>query len=626
MQVTAYAHEVGEVLDVLLGEPLVELFDDVVRQHRPDLLVQGQQLFQHLLEVLTIFDRVFLGIVERHRSGAVGLHVGLLGFQVALHLLHQRFHALHFGDIVGRGAISIRAIGESVGGSTGSVGFRCFQELLDVFDLLLPFLRSAVEDVAIGELRHRVGQVADIEGARVHLAVVRLHAPHVLVEVTADVVFLAKAGAHGLAVDGALRGVEVLVPIGARHEFEVLVGVHAPQVHRVGHVVVQVFEFHGAEHVRQRHHRIVVAAEVQVVLVDHHVGRAGTGGAETVFVARAVGRIAHERRVRPLAVGAFLAAEQRERLLVIRGAGDDGDIQAIVERHHIPDGATEDVVGVVVRRIVQQILLCGDGTERVGAGGRIGGSHDVRALGANHTGDELVVHHGQASNARGNARGHTAALVHDLGGIVLRIDFQQIRSALRGRGEVQLVVEFDGRTVAVHVHLAAGGDLDRRHDDLRLAGLGVDLQQQAVVLAVIEIQLAVEQHINARLELRVGCAQIVGDVLECGAHRGIAGAHVHPVAVSERRPGVALAAIGVAVGHCRIAVLVNIDDAVVLAETIARMGDFGGGVSRALLHGDARGIGGCDGNREQHGTSGNSGNYSFAQSCLISLHNILSVV
>ena len=193
-------------------------------------------------------------------------------------------------------------------------------------------------------------------------------------------------------------------------------------------------------------------------------------------------------------------------------------------------------------------------------------------------------------------------------------------------GEVQLVVEFDGRTVAVHVHLAAGGDLDRRHDDLRLAGLGVDLQQQAVVLAVIEIQLAVEQHINARLELRVGCAQIVGDVLECGAHRGIAGAHVHPVAVSERRPGVALAAIGVAVGHCRIAVLVNIDDAVVLAETIARMGDFGGGVSRALLHGDARGIGGCDGNREQHGTSGNSGNYSFAQSCLISLHNILSVV
>ena len=130
MQVTAYAHEVGEVLDVLLGEPLVELFDDVVRQHRPDLLVQGQQLFQHLLEVLTIFDRVFLGIVERHRSGAVGLHVGLLGFQVALHLLHQRFHALHFGDIVGRGgisstAISIRAIDESVGGGAGSVGFRC---------------------------------------------------------------------------------------------------------------------------------------------------------------------------------------------------------------------------------------------------------------------------------------------------------------------------------------------------------------------------------------------------------------------------------------------------------------------------------------------------------------------
>ena len=43
------------------------------------------------------------------------------------------------------------------------------EEDLEVFDLLLPLFRSALQNVAVGELGCRVGEVADVEGADVQL-------------------------------------------------------------------------------------------------------------------------------------------------------------------------------------------------------------------------------------------------------------------------------------------------------------------------------------------------------------------------------------------------------------------------------------------------------------------------
>ena len=255
-----------------------------------------------------------------------------------------------------------------------------------------------MEDVAVGELGHRVGQVADIEGAGIHLAVIRLHTPYVLVEVAARIAFRGKTGPHGLTVDGADRIAEVLIVIFACHEFEVLVRIHTPQVDRVGHVVVQVFEL-ALERIRQSHHRIVITSDIQMVLIHHQIGRTGTGGTKTIVVAGAVLRAAYQRRVLPAAVVGLLAAEQRERLLGARAAGDNGDVQFSIEYDHVPDRTAEDVIGVAACRIVEQILLRGDHLERILALGRIRGGYDVSPVITDHAGDKLVAQHRKTANA-----------------------------------------------------------------------------------------------------------------------------------------------------------------------------------------------------------------------------------
>ena len=115
-------------------------------------------------------------------------------------------------------------------------------------------------------------------------------------------------------------------------------------------------------------HRIVVAADVQVALVYHHVGCAGTTRSEAPLVLGAVCRIADQRLEGPLAGARILrATEQSEGLLgVLALAGHHGDIQVTLESDHIPHAATEYVVSHSACRIVVQALGLGsDSGERI---------------------------------------------------------------------------------------------------------------------------------------------------------------------------------------------------------------------------------------------------------------------
>ena len=188
---------------------------------------------------------------------------------------------------------------------------------------------------------------------------------------TALLVAVAQAGQHGIAIDGAFGIAEVLVVGFAGEHFEVFVAVfvnvHTPQVDRALQILVQVGEIH-LHGLLQSVHRIVVAADVQVALVYHHVGCAGTTRSETPLVLGAICRIADQRLEGPLAGFLILrATEQSEGLLgVFALAGHHGDIQVALESDHIPYAATEHVVGHSTCRIVVQALGLGsDSGERI---------------------------------------------------------------------------------------------------------------------------------------------------------------------------------------------------------------------------------------------------------------------
>ena len=259
----------------------------------------------------------------------------------------------------------------SIGSAVLIIFLQRVEEDLDVFDLLPPLFRSALQNVAVGELGCRVGKITDVEGADVQLAVVGLHTPHILVQVTALLVAVAQAGQHGIAIDGAFGIAEVLVVGFAGEHFEVFVAVfvnvHTPQVDWALQILVQVGEVH-LHGLLQSVHRIVVAADVQVALVYHHVGCAGTTRSEAPLVLGAVCRIADQRLEGPLAGARILrATEQSEGLLgVLALAGHHGDIQVTLESDHIPHAATEYVVSHSACRIVVQALGLGsDSGERI---------------------------------------------------------------------------------------------------------------------------------------------------------------------------------------------------------------------------------------------------------------------
>ena len=442
MQVAEHAHEVGEVLQILFGKPLIELVGNEFRQILLVLVVQVEQALQGCEELVTIVERVgFSGL----RSDTVrGDHVGLLGVEISAHVFQQLLHGGHVSnhfvglagffnclcslialrcfafvqrhDVIiarlgcflrfglGRLGCFLRVRVCSIGSAVLIIFLQRVEEDLDVFDLLPPLFRSALQNVAVGELGCRVGKITDVEGADVQLAVVGLHTPHILVQVTALLVAVAQAGQHGIAIDGAFGIAEVLVVGFAGEHFEVFVAVfvnvHTPQVDWALQILVQVREVH-LHGLLQSVHRIVVAADVQVALVYHHVGCAGTTRSEAPLVLGAVCRIADQRLEGPLAGALILrATEQSEGLLgVFALAGHHGDIQVALESDHIPYAATEHVVGhSTCRIVVQALILSGDGGERILTCGRVRGSHDSGTVVGDHAGDELVIDNGQATN------------------------------------------------------------------------------------------------------------------------------------------------------------------------------------------------------------------------------------
>ena len=179
-------------------------------------------------------------------------------------------------------------------------------------------------------------------------------------------------------------------------------------------------------------HRIVVAADVQVALVYHHVGCAGTTRSETPLVLGAVCRIADQRLEGPLAGFLILrAAHECEGLLVVlRGSSHHSDIEIALEADHIPHTSTEHSISYSACRIVVQALGLGsDGGERILTCGRVGRSHDSGTVVGDHAGDKLIVDHGQTTDTSSVAllqtSGHGSGTIHDFSGITtVRINFQ----------------------------------------------------------------------------------------------------------------------------------------------------------------------------------------------------------
>ena len=205
--------------------------------------------------------------------------------------------------------------------------------------------------------------------------------PNVLVLVAA------KAGlqAGETAVGEHLGGV-------AHHQLHVLVLVHAVQVHGLVQVGVEepaiqaaaklavgVFTGLGEQDPLQRDLLIVVLADVQVIVKHHQVGCAGTG-ALRVDAKGVPGTVlflvTSHRGPGKGAVGIPVATHQCKGLHgvfvghIVQGAGADGNIQAVVVLHHIPDAAAVDAVGIAVSRVVEQALgICDLGKALLRVGG-----------------------------------------------------------------------------------------------------------------------------------------------------------------------------------------------------------------------------------------------------------------
>ena len=162
-------------------------------------------------------------------------------------------------------------------------------------------------------------------------------------------------------------------------------------------------------------------------------------------------------------------------------------------------------------------------------------------------------------------------------------------------------MEFNGCTIAVDRMLSA----NRIDDDLHFTGLDVDLEQQAVVLAIVEEQLAVKRNIQSGLDAGILGAHGVSHVFQRGTHCGIAGAHVHPIAITDRRPRIVLTALSLTLREVISGFTVqDVHDAVVFTQTCIGVRNLGSGIAGTKC-GGIRGLIsiGAARYRQQHGAS-----------------------
>ena len=216
------------------------------------------------------------------------------------------------------------------------------EQVPKALNLRVPLLGRHIDNVAIGELADRLKQARGIEGADIQLAVELLHAPNVLVLVSAK----ARSQAGNTALGEHVGGI-------ANDELHVLVLVHAVDADRLLKIGIHkraVNAAHAAlaalvrfglikENALEGDLLVVVFTDIEVVVVDDEVGSARTGAGR--IDAKAVPRtvrllVADNRSPRIAAVGVLVATDHGKRLhgiiigSVLGRAGADGGVEMAI--------------------------------------------------------------------------------------------------------------------------------------------------------------------------------------------------------------------------------------------------------------------------------------------------------
>ena len=472
-----------------------------------------------------------------------------------------------------------------------------------VTDLAGPLLARHLEQVTVGELTERLKQGAGVKRAEEELAVKDLRLPEVLVFIVAEAGLLAQDAA----------GREHLCRL-ADDELHLLAAVaadgHAVEVHRLLKVAREEAEVLTEHELLERDLLVVVFADVEVAVINAHIagGRARALGVDAEGVLRTVGLVADDRRPLPRAgvipVAGAVAAHDGERAHIVahaRGgrAGAHGDVETAVILDHLPDAAAVDAVDKVHGGIVIEIGLRGDLREALG---RVVADEQVAAVDADVADDELAVIDRHAADAGADALFVCLHVflhvfkprVDAPEAVVLRVDFIDARQADAAVGahaaaEIDLILIENG-VAKQRCDIVEGVG----HDQLHLAGVHVDLDENAVgdaaVLLTIEertIINGVELGAHGLLVKLVAHDAVHGR--EGVAHGGVARADIDIVAVSHGCPGVALAAVALPVGafdragHGNGAVSGVVDQAVRLAGRLVRVRDLAEGVVSGII-------------------------------------------
>ena len=327
------------------------------------------------------------------------------------------------------------------------------EQVPKALNLRVPLLRRHIDNVAIGELADRLKQARGIKGTDIQLAVELLHAPNVLVLVSAK----ARSQAGNTALGEHVGGI-------ANDELHVLVLVHAIDVDRLLKIGIHkraVDAAHAAlaalfgvgfveQDALESNLLVVVFTDIEVVVVDDEVGstRTGAGRIDAKAVLCTVRFVANNRSPRIAAVGVLVATDHGKRLhgiiigSILGRTGADGRIEMAIVRDHIPNGAAVDAVLIANRRIVKQRLRVSNLGEAVlalrGVRRRQDCRHKITVRVFTHiTDDELAIMDAHAADTGRNALlvGSTVilharkALIDNFPIIRLRIDLIYSRQA-----------------------------------------------------------------------------------------------------------------------------------------------------------------------------------------------------
>ena len=294
------------------------------------------------------------------------------------------------------------------------------EQVPKALNLRVPLLGRHIDNVAIGELADRLKQARGIKGTDIQLAVELLHAPNVLVLVSAKARSQAGNTALGEHV-GAIANDElhVLVLVHAIDVNRLLkIGIHKRAVNATHAALAALFGVGFVEQdALEGNLLVVVFTDIEVVVVDDEVGsaRTGTGRIDAKAVLCTVRLlIADNGSPRIAAVGILVATDHGKRLhgiiigSVLGRTGADGRIEMAIVRDHIPNGAAVDAVLIANRRIVKQRVRVSNLDEAVLALRRVRRRQDCRhkltgRVFTHITDDELAIMDAHAADTGRNA-------------------------------------------------------------------------------------------------------------------------------------------------------------------------------------------------------------------------------